>query len=125
METERNEHQSNWRGNADSDEPTFLLRGGDRHAAGLVRLWALLRHCEGGDAGTVAHAFCKANSMDKWARRLGMDPDKNEKIFEAFYVVATDGLRDHPEGFTSPCHCSRCQERRDRGELQPNRDELL
>ena len=42
--------------NADPDEPMFVLLGRDRHAAGLVRLWALLRAKAGEDPEKIAEA---------------------------------------------------------------------
>src|SRR5258708_6825333 len=43
--------------NAHPDEPIFVLLGRDRHEAGLVRLWALLRHREGEGEAKIAEAL--------------------------------------------------------------------
>ncbi len=95
--------------NAESDEPVLVLRGRDRHASGLVRLWALLRHADGDDAASIAEDLRCADTMDNWACRLGRKRGESDKRFEAFYIVATDGLNEHLAGFQSPCYCDKCR----------------
>ncbi|WP_157080992.1 hypothetical protein [Novosphingobium naphthalenivorans] len=95
--------------NAGSGEPVFVLHGRDRYASGLVRLWALLRHADGDDTASVAEALLCADTMDNWACRLGRKAGESDERFEAFYVVATDGLNEHPVGFQSPCYCGKCR----------------
>lgn len=53
-------------GNAAPDEPIFTLRGKDRHAAMLVRLWAQLRAAEGEPEDVCQEAMRCADAMDNW-----------------------------------------------------------
>jgi hypothetical protein len=95
--------------NAAPDEPMFVLLGRDRHAPGLVRLWALLRARDGEDDEKVAEALACAGAMDEYARVLGKDPVRNDEAFRRLYLAATDGLDEHPEGFGSLCDCNLCR----------------
>ena len=95
--------------NAKPDEPMFVLLGRDKHAAGLVRLWALLRHKAGEDEAVVLEALECAKAMDAWARQLGKDPVQHEELFEPLFLGVTDGMEEHPEGFDSPCDCNLCR----------------
>lgn len=94
--------------NAAPDEPMFVLLGRDRHAAGLVRLWALLRQRDGEDEVKITEALDCAKAMDAWARWLDKDPVANDAKFEQLYIAATEGMDEHPEGFESPCACDEC-----------------
>jgi hypothetical protein len=95
--------------NAAADEPMFVLLGRDRHAAGLVRLWALLRAREGEDEEKVAEAFCCADAMDQWARKIGKNPVKHAEAFYDLNETLTEGMTEHPEGFEgSGCACDLC-----------------
>jgi hypothetical protein len=48
------------------NEPYFALRAWDRHAVGLVRLWALLRELDGERPEIVAEARACADEMERW-----------------------------------------------------------
>jgi len=95
-------------GNALPDEPMFVLLARDRHAAGLVRLWALLRAKDGEDEAKVAEALACADAMDQHARSIGKDPVKNATAFEPIFHTATETMIEHPEGFNEPCSCDLC-----------------
>lgn len=95
--------------NAAPNEPMFVLLGRDRHAAGLVRLWALLRHRAGEDEETVAEALRCADAMDEHARDLGKDVVGHSLAFEGLFLEATRGLAEHPEDFNEPCDCDECR----------------
>ena len=95
--------------NAKPDEPMFVLLGRDKHAAGLVRLWALLRHAAGEDEAIVHEALQCAGAMDAWAFMLGKLPGYNEEPFWPLFEALTRGIAEHPEGFESPCMCDLCQ----------------
>lgn len=109
MGTKRNPGKWDCYANADPDEEMFVLLDRDRHAAGLVRLWALLRHREGEDEAKVAEALSCADAMDRRARSLGKDPVKNAARFEELFFAATVGMAEHPEGFDYPCDCDLCR----------------
>lgn len=101
--------------NADPDEPMFVLLGRDRHAAGLVRLWALLRHRGGEDQEKVQEALACADAMDQWATRrrwaLGkatVDAD-TLAVIDALFEAATTGIAEHPYGFGHSCNCDLCR----------------
>lgn len=102
--------------NAGPDEPLFVLLGRDRHAPGLVRLWALLRHNEDErlplvdrNEAQISEALECADAMETHARSIGKDPVKNGLAFEALFIALTDGMVEHPEGFAEPCHCDLCR----------------
>jgi CheY-like chemotaxis protein len=95
-------------GGRNSDEPMFVLLGRDRHAAVLVRLWALLRHREGEDAGKTAEALKCADTIDDWQQSLGRKPVENSGRFEPLLIAATDGMAAHPERYEWPCACDEC-----------------
>jgi len=97
--------------NARPDEPLFVLLGRDRHAAGLVRLWALLRAKDGEDPEKVAEALACADAMDVHARTLGKDPVENERRFEQLYYAVTAGMDEHPDALVTPvyCYCDLCR----------------
>lgn len=96
--------------NATPDEPMFVLLGRDRHAPGLVRLWALLRARVGEDEEKIAEALACADAMDTFSHRVkgkavGYDIDLFDKMFE----VISLGLSCHPEGFDEACQCDTCR----------------
>ena len=109
MGTKNNPGQFDCYANAAPDEPMFVLLGRDRHAAGLVRLWALLRQRDGGTSDAkIAEALACADAMDAWAKTLGKDPVENDVKFEKLFIAATEGLDEHPEGFDHACVCDEC-----------------
>lgn len=109
MGTKNNPGHYDCYANADPDEPMFVLLGRDKHAAGLVRLWALLRQSAGEDESKIAEALQCAEAMDEWARKLGKNPVRNAEPFYALFVLASRGLAEHPEGFDQPCDCDLCR----------------
>lgn len=109
MGTKTNAGQFDCYANADPDEPMFVLLGRDRHAAMLVRIWALLRHGEDEDAVKVTEALACADQMEAWQRRLGKDPRKFDDKFEDLLLAATEGMDDHPDGYDHPCDCDECR----------------
>ena len=58
------------------DEPVFLLRGQDKHAAATVRHWADLVEADGGDPEIVRVAREHADKMDKWPKKKMPDLHK-------------------------------------------------
>lgn len=54
---------------AEPDEPYFVLLGRDKHAAELVRKWAVQRHAEGEAGEIVMEALGIAADMDKFHMR--------------------------------------------------------
>lgn len=110
MGTKRNPGQFDCYAAAAPDEPMFVLLGRDKHAAGLVRLWAILRQRAGEDETKVAEALACADAMDQWAVKLGKVPNVAAagEPFERFYVAATMGMEEHPEGWNWPCGCETC-----------------
>lgn len=110
MGTKNNPGQFDCYAAAAPDEPMFVLLGRDKHAAGLVRLWALLRIKAGEDPAKVAEAFACADAMDRHAVSVGKVPDiaTAGEVFEPLYVAATKGLDEHPENFQWPCECDTC-----------------
>lgn len=97
--------------NAAPDEPMFVLLGRDKHAAGLARLWALLRAKDDGDDAKIAEALACADAMDSHALSLGKiaSVTENDVQFHALYMTATEGLAEHPEAFEHPCMCDLCK----------------
>lgn len=108
MGTKNNPGEFDCYESAHPDEPMFVLLGRDRHAASLVRLWALMRHRIGEDDRVIAEALSCADAMDAWARTLGKDPVVNGNEFEDLFIAATRGMDEHPEGFEWPCECDLC-----------------
>lgn len=111
MGTKKNPGAFDCYANADPDEPMFVLLGRDRHAPGLVRLWALLRAQDGEDAAKVAEALACADAMDAELdklRGLGMHVVAGT-AFQKLFVVATEGMDEHPEGFNEYCECDMCR----------------
>jgi hypothetical protein len=53
-------------GKAADDEPVFILRGQDRLAAPIVRLWAEMASRVGCSADKVKEAQELADAMDQW-----------------------------------------------------------
>ncbi len=49
-----------------ADEPVFLLRGQDQHAAQTVRFWANEAEAAGAEAAIVKAAREQADAMDAW-----------------------------------------------------------
>jgi hypothetical protein len=109
MGTKNNPGQFDCYANAAPDEPMFVLLGRDRHAAALVRLWALLRSREGEDDAKIAEALKCADTIDDWQRSLDRNPVEKEELFEPLYIAATQGMAEHPEGFEHPCDCNECR----------------
>ena len=60
-------------GKIPEDEPVFLLRGQDKHAASAVRYWARLVRADGGDAELAAMAIAQADCMTAWG--ISKQPD--------------------------------------------------
>ena len=59
-----------------ADEPVFLLRGQDKVAPMVVRLWAQLADACGADPETVASARRQADAMAAWpVKKLPDAPD--------------------------------------------------
>lgn len=56
-------------GRAADDEPVFVLRGQDRLAPILVRLWASMASRAGCDAMKVQEAMKCAEAMEAWPSR--------------------------------------------------------
>jgi len=108
MGTKNDPGQFDCYANAAPDEPMFILLGRDRHAATLVRLWALLRTREGEDAEKVAEALRCATSMDVWRGRLGK-PHIDAAIEQTLLFAITEGMSEHPEGFEEVCDCNLCR----------------
>lgn len=111
MGTKNNPGQFDCYANAAPDEPMFVLLGRDRHAAGLVQLWALLRARAGEDPAIVTEALECAKAMRGHAHALGkLDQERpiEDAAFEAAYLAATKGMTEHPEGFDSSCQCDLC-----------------
>lgn len=110
MGTKNNPGQYDCYANAQPDEPMFVLLGRDKHAAGLVRLWALLRQRAGEDEAKIAEALQCADGMDDYAVKLGKvaSPAEAGRTFEPLYLAATEGMIEHPNGFDHPCQCQLC-----------------
>jgi hypothetical protein len=125
MATKNNPGKFDRYGNADPDEPMFILLGRDRHAAVLVRLWAILRAHDGEDQAKIEEAIACAKAMDGWADTLGkirvwggrpghgLDPEAYARhpsyaLTESLFMAATKGLDEHPDGFNDPCQCATC-----------------
>jgi hypothetical protein len=60
-------------GKAADDEPVFILRGQDKFAPWLVRLWAVLACIGGASRAKVAEAFKLAAAMRAWPIRKRPD----------------------------------------------------
>jgi hypothetical protein len=56
-----------------ADEPVFLLRGQDRHAAETVMFWAERVETAGGDPDIVRVAREHAAKMDAWPKKKAPD----------------------------------------------------
>ena len=108
MGTKNNPGKFDCYANAAPDEPMFVLLGRDRHAATLVRVWALLRSREGEDEAKIAEALKCANTIDDWQRSLGRNPIENESKYEPVLIATTLGMDEHPEGYEHPCQCDEC-----------------
>lgn len=91
------------------DESMFVLLGRDRHAATLVRVWALLRHREGEDAAKIAEALACADKMEAWARSLDKPTPFNDRALEALLIAATEGMEQHPDDYNHSCACDECR----------------
>lgn len=68
MGTKNNPGQFDCYANADPDEPMFVLLGRDKHAPGLVWLWAVLRKLDGENPEKVAEARKCCADMMMWTR---------------------------------------------------------
>lgn len=71
MGTKNNPGQFDCYAHAAPDEPMFHLLGRDKHAFGLVQLWALLRRMDGEDEQKVKEAFICSRDMHRYAANLG------------------------------------------------------
>jgi hypothetical protein len=60
-------------GKAADDEPVFVLRAQDVHAAMLVRKWAKKTEASGGNPEKVKEARELAKAMDKWPKKKVAD----------------------------------------------------
>lgn len=56
-----------------ADEPVFLLRAQDKHAASFLRLYARTIRSEGGDAELADMADRHAARMDAWPKKKSPD----------------------------------------------------
>ncbi len=56
-----------------ADEPVFLLRGQDKHAARFLRWYAAAVEHDGGDADLAAAARRQADAMDAWPTKKAPD----------------------------------------------------
>jgi len=56
-----------------ADEPVFLLRGQDKHAAATVRAWANAAAGAGGDPQMILLALEHADLMDAWPAKKRPD----------------------------------------------------
>ena len=74
MATKNNPGQFDCYANAHPDEPMFVLLGRDKHAAALVRMWAIMRHADGEHIDKVQEAFACAELMRQYASNLGKLP---------------------------------------------------
>src|SRR5690242_7813984 len=96
--------------NAAPDEPMFILLGRDKHAATLVRLWALLRAREGENEEKVAEALTCAAAMDAWQHSLGRAPYADRPdLCERLLITATEGMNCHPDDYADSCDCNECR----------------
>lgn len=96
---------------AEPDEPMFVLLGRDRHAATLVRVWALLRSESGEDEEKVAEALACADAMQQWRREHHKREatDQERLRIEAVLIGATAEMEEHPEGYDDACDCKLCR----------------
>lgn len=108
MGTKNNPGKFDCYANAEPDEPMFILLGRDRHAATLVKLWALLRHMEEEDSTKVAEALGCAAKMDEWRSSLGK-PRIDAAIEQKLFFAITEGMDEHPDGFEDACDCDLCR----------------
>lgn len=76
--------------NARPDEEMFILLGRDRHASGLVRLWALMREKEGEPAEVIAEVQRCADNMEAQAREAGKVPMPLETLLSLAASLKTD-----------------------------------
>ncbi len=106
MGTKNNPGQFDCYASAEPDEPMFVLLGRDRHAAGLVKLWGLLRALEGEDEAVTAEAFDCADLMDAW--RAGLNKQQT-RVFDKIFMALTEGMDEHPDGFIDACDCNLCR----------------
>lgn len=79
---------------ADPDEPMFILLGRDRHAAMLVRLWAMLRALDGEQTKKTDEALQCAKAMNDWRESLGKAA-AHPKVERAFDSMALALLNVH------------------------------
>lgn len=107
----------------------FILLGRDRHAAVLVKLWALMRHRENeaatklaagcGDQDGIARASREerviaealqcADAMDDYIlAKKGLTPEQTHRDFGELFEAVTDGMEEHPEGYDCACLCRAC-----------------
>lgn len=111
MGTKNNPGRFDCYANAAPDEPMFVLLGRDRHAAGLVQLWALLRHREGEDEEKVAEALACAKAMEDYGVSIGKFEAHQLNVFEAMNLDATEGMTEHPKDYDDVCDCDLCRRR--------------
>lgn len=63
------------RDKAHPEEPIFTLRGQDKWAPTLVRIWARLAGSTGADPKKIEEATACAEEMERWAKERGKWPD--------------------------------------------------
>lgn len=95
--------------NAHPDEPMFVLLGRDKHAAGLIRLWAIFRARDGEDDAKVQEALACARAVEAWRLSKGGLPGDDAAPFSALELEATRGMDEHPEGYDGSCDCDLCR----------------
>jgi hypothetical protein len=71
MATKRIELESGVLTRVAEDEPVFILRAKDKHAADVVRLWAKKAELSGTPRAKVDEALDLAHEMDRWAKVNG------------------------------------------------------
>ena len=69
IERERAARGEGCLGKASDDEPVFILRGQDAHAADLVEKWAIWARASGCSNDKVNEAFDLAEQMRRWPIR--------------------------------------------------------
>jgi hypothetical protein len=73
VERERAARGEGCLGKAKDDEPIFILRAQDIHAADLVEKWAIWAQVGGTDNDKVQEAFAIAEDMRRWPNRKNPD----------------------------------------------------
>jgi hypothetical protein len=68
MGTKNNPGEYDCYAKAGPDEPMFVLLARDKHAATLVRLWALLKEQDGENPAKLVEALRCADQMQAWKK---------------------------------------------------------